>query len=397
MIYKPIKQEDIDIKISKASKKQKVDGKPTKPASFKKVKENDDPDEESSDGNSTSEEKSFDESSAEESSDESSEDSDNNASNNEKQNKKQKELKKLVKKNFLNKKHELKTKHKVVETGTGILINKPSAHPLNAHRVWWEYMRSMKHKKRLRRFLIREGWKLHSSLDIMATTTSSNIIPLAPLKFEIFWTPIYIRILKKLADKEKHTLEARCHALYYMMKCLDWYHMKRAMGSNDAIIQETILEALETQRKSTIFAHYKALMESEQEVTEWGKANFNNSRFDRHAPKAYENELGCIAPDKYKVLKSEKDKQILKALKNSVTTAKKESKKENTKPKGKSKAPELDECFDEKWHVPKDQDGGIDFCKFYQSESCTRRNSCKYKHRCRVCGGAHPANKCDKK
>ena len=381
--------------ISKASRNQSVSGTATKAAKFKSIFETDEnPSEsenESSDSNTSKEndEPSDGEPSDNDESDD--ESSDNNSSNNEKMNKKRKQIRKLVKTSFINPKHELRTTQKVIESSTGILINKPSSHPLNAHRVWWEYMRSMKHKKRLKRFLVREGWKLHPSLDVMTTTANTNTIPLAPLKFEIFWTPIYIRILKKLADKEKHTTEARCHALYIMMKCLDWYHMKRAMGRNDNLVQEAILEALETQEKATIFAHYRALLEVDTENEDLGKANFNNARFDRSSARSYENELGCIAPDRYKVIKTAKDKQLNKSLTDGVSGKKK------SKPKGKAKAPELDDYFNEKYHVPKNQEGGTAYCKYYDTDSCSKKSSCRFVHRCKYCAGLHPGSKCDRK
>ena len=385
--------------ISENAKKQKITGEKTKPATFKKLKEKEISSDEDTDSNESCKEN--DDPSESEPSDGDSDDesSDNNASNsnNKKKTKRDKELEKLVKKDFINKKHEIKSKQKVIESTTGILINKPSSHPLNAHRVWWEYMRSMKHKKRLKRFLIRELWKLHPTLDVMSTTANSNTIPMAPIKFDIFWTPIYTRILKKLADKEKHTTEARCLALYYMMKCLDWYHMKRAMGKQDSLIQEAILEALETQEKLTIFAHYEALLEVDNESEDLGKANFNSARFDRGPPKAFENELGCVAPERFKTLRNEREKQTKKEM-SSIKKEKKYTYKSSfSKAKGKTKAPELDECFDENKHIPKDQEGGIAYCKYWQTDSCSRKGSCRYAHKCKYCGGVHPGYKCDKK
>ena len=280
-------------------------------------------------------------------------------------------------------------------------------------------IRGLPDKRRLIRFLQAEGWIIHPTLDRLSTL-ASNKMPPAPLCFEPEWLLAHFRQQMKLIDALPETLEDKYVGVVTALKIWKWILQKKAMGKNEAQIQEVVFEAVDSVDEISIFELKRRLSEIDTSGEDLGKMNFNNTRIDRGNPKTYRNDPGCLAPDRYKVLRAEREKRVISKLKghdggyyrqnentgsgyhrsnentNSTNSNGKKWQSSFSTAKGKSKAPKLDRFFKAKFHLPKGSDGGIEFCQAWQTDSCLLPSGqkCDKYHRCENCSGRHPGKYC---
>lgn len=332
-------------------------------------------------------------------------------------------------KKFVNRKVEISGRRQVLATESGTYVSNEVMGPLNPHRCVWEAIRELPDKRRLKKFLVSEGWTLHPSLDRMVTTTTVRMPP-APLCFTWEWFIGLYRILMKCVDSSDKTLEDKYYNIVTVLEVFEWIFKKLAMGKNESAVQEAILEVLENLDKPDIGRFKRQLDKVDKEGEDLGKMNFNTTRVDRGNPKSYKNEPGCLAPDRYKEIRKEKEKKAVGKIKkysewsdshgqhnynrnesNSINkssysvynsgTSYNYNRNQNrwassgSRAKGKYQAPLLDRFFNRKWHVPRGQPG-VEYCEYFQRDQCFLPSGelCSKMHRCKYCAERHPGKYC---
>ena len=345
--------------------------------------------------------------------------------------------------------HDLPTERRITATNNGIFTESFQPRRYDIHQNTWEGFKSLSIRHGILNFLTTNGWDLHSALDVHSTAVTTKV-PAAPICFDNWFQLGLFRILFKMIDDRPETLQDKYYALVAALQVIYWPIKKKAMGKSESKTQAILLESLVGVKD--IFMLRDRLAASDAQRVNLGSSNFNTYRYDRQAPKAYNNDRGCIAPTRYSALSKDKEREEINKLKNwnksnssgnnnshvgaysgSNYRRNNNNNNNNNGPRGGrnynnnnnnssnyqrpregsnkgykssfsnatglSPAPLMDRFFNARYHQPKTDGYPESLCRNWQSDNCIIPNGgkCSKFHKCRHCGGRHPGDFCRNK
>lgn len=183
---------------------------------------------------------------------------------------------------------------KSIQQEDGLLITVQKSRRYDINCGLWEAIHSLNERTVALTHLRRKAWKIPPHLDAY-NPSSSNSVVAAPVGYNCFFFVGILRLLCKMYDDAPNSLSAKLVSSVGILKVLEWYFTKLALGRDDRIVKRYLLESIGTD--GNILSVLERLETLELNRTWLGKKGFDEYRDDIQPTRLdFYNSEGACAP-----------------------------------------------------------------------------------------------------